>query len=121
MLRIGVLALVTSGPAHGLYSKLMNANLASIMPQVIGAWCEEAGHEVRFVCYTGYEDLSQELPADTDLLFISSFTEAAQLSYAISSMSRQRGTTTAIAAHHARSYPKDSARYFDYVFASTKK
>jgi len=120
-LRIGVLDLVTSGPAHGLYSKLMNANLASIMPQVIGAWCEEAGHEVRFVCYTGYEDLSKELPADTDLLFISSFTEAAQLSYAISAMYRRRGTITALGGPHARCYPEDSAKYFDYVFGFTDK
>ena len=45
----------------------MNANLASIMPQVIGVWCEQEGHEVQFVCYTGMEDLLEELPADLDL------------------------------------------------------
>jgi hypothetical protein len=36
---------------------MMRANLASIMPQIVGVWCEEAGHEVHFVCYTGTEDL----------------------------------------------------------------
>jgi hypothetical protein len=46
----------------------MNANLASIMPQVIGVWCEEDGHEVSLVCYTGFEDLTEELPDDIDLL-----------------------------------------------------
>ena len=45
----------------------MNANLASIMPQVLGVWCEQEGHEVQLVCYTGVEDLLQELPADLDL------------------------------------------------------
>ncbi len=116
-----MLDLVSTGPAKGLYSKLMNANLASIMPQVVGAWCEEAGHEVRFVCYTGYEDLAQELPADTDILFISAFTESAQLSYAISAMYRDRGCVTALGGPHARCYPEDAAQYFDYVFGFTDK
>ena len=61
----------------------MNANLASIMPQVLGVWCEEAGHEVTYVCYTGGDDLLTELPSDLDVLFIGAFTQAAQLAYAI--------------------------------------
>jgi hypothetical protein len=60
-LRIKVIDLVTKGPTRALYSRLMNANLASIMAQVIAVWCEEAGHEVRFLCYTGAEDLAAEL------------------------------------------------------------
>jgi hypothetical protein len=99
----------------------MNANLASIMPQVLAVWCEEAGHDVHFVVYTGFEDLNTALPADTDLLFIGTFSESAQLSYAISNLYRQRGTVTVIGGPHARCYPEDSARYFDYVLGFTDR
>jgi hypothetical protein len=120
-LRIGILDLVSNGPASGLYSRLMNANLASIMPQVIAVWCEEAGHDVTFVVYTGFEDLATALPANTDVLFIGAFSESAQLSYAISNMYRQRGTVTVLGGPHARCYPEDATRYFDYVLGFTDK
>ena len=74
-LRIGILDLVAKGPSKALWGKLMNANLASIMPQIIAVWCEEEGHEVHFVCYTGAEDLLQELPKDLDMVFISAVRE----------------------------------------------
>ena len=61
-LRVGVIDLVTKGPTRALYARVMNANLASIMPQVVAAWCEAEGHEVTFVCYTGLENLVDELP-----------------------------------------------------------
>src|SRR2546426_541884 len=48
----------------------MNANLASIMPQVLGVWCEEEGHDVTFACYTGFENLIDELPDNVDVVFI---------------------------------------------------
>jgi hypothetical protein len=50
---IGILDLVTKNSRRSLYGRIMNANLASIMPQALAVWCEEAGHEVRYVCYTG--------------------------------------------------------------------
>jgi hypothetical protein len=118
-LRVGILDLVTNGPASALYARLMNANLASIMPQALGVWCEAAGHEVQLVCYTGFEDLATVLPAQMDLLFVGAFSEAAQLAYAISHLYRQRGTVTAIGGPHARCYPEDARRYFDYVFGFT--
>jgi len=99
----------------------MNANLASIMPQVIAVWCEEAGHDVRYVCYTGFEDLASVIPSDTDLLFIGTFSESAQLAYAISALYRAHGTVTAIGGPHARCYPEDAALYFDYVFGFTDR
>ena len=95
-LRVGILDLVTNGPASALYARIMNANLASIMPQVLGVWCEAAGHDVRLVCYTGFEDLARELPSEMDLLFIGTFSETAQLAYAISHLYRQRGTRNII-------------------------
>src|SRR4051812_16942384 len=76
-LRIGILDLVTKSPNPSLYGRIMNANLASIMPQVIGVWCEQEGHDVTLVCYTGLENLFEELPGDLDLLFVGAFTQSA--------------------------------------------
>jgi hypothetical protein len=99
----------------------MNPNLASIMPQVLGVWCEEAGHRVHYVCYTGGEDLLAELPPDLEVLFIGAFTQAAQLAYALSNLYRQRGAVTVLGGPHARCYPEDAQRYFDYVLGFTDK
>jgi hypothetical protein len=99
----------------------MNANLASIMPQVIGVWCEQEGHDVTLVCYTGLEDLVSELPPDLDLLFIGAFTQSAQLAYALSNLFRRRGTVTVLGGPHARCYPEDSRKYFDYVLGFTDR
>ena len=66
-LRIGILDLVTQAPTRALYARVMNPNMASIMPQALAVWCEEAGHDVHFICYTGFEDLLEELPEDLDI------------------------------------------------------
>ena len=120
-LRIGIIDLVTKGPTRALYARVMHANLASIMPQVVAVWCEEEGHDVTFVCYTGFENLVDELPKDVDLVFIGAFTQAAQLSYALSNLFRYRGAVTVLGGPHARSYPQDAQQYFDYVLGFTDK
>lgn len=74
-LHIGIVDIVSRGPTRALYARVMNPNLASIMPQVIGVWCREQGHEVTLVCYTGFEDLLQGQPSKVDLVFIGAFTE----------------------------------------------
>src|SRR5213080_4798055 len=99
----------------------MHANLASIMPQVVGVWCEAEGHDVTFVCYTGFEDLVRELPADVDLIFIGAFTEAALLAYSLSNLFRSKGAITVLGGPHARCYPEDAQRYFDYVLGFTDR
>jgi hypothetical protein len=93
----------------------MHANLASIMPQVVGVWCEAEGHEVTFVCYTGLENLVEELPENVDLIFIGAFTESALLAYSLSNLFRSRGAVTVLGGPHARCYPEDARKYFDYV------
>jgi hypothetical protein len=118
-LRIGVLDLVTKAPTRALYARIMHPNLASIMPQVVAAWCERAGHDVHFVCYTGFENLLHELPGDLDLLFVGAFTQSAQLAYAVSNLFRQRGAVTVLGGPHARCYPEDASKYFDYVLGFT--
>jgi hypothetical protein len=120
-LHIGVIDIVSRGPTRALYARVMNPNLASIMPQVIGVWCREQGHDVSFVCYTGFEDLLTELPPKVDLVFIGAFTEAAHTAYALSNLFRSKGTITAIGGPHARCYPEDAVKYFDYVLSFTDK
>jgi hypothetical protein len=99
----------------------MHANLASIMPTVVATWCEQEGHEVRLICYTGSEDLNEELPKDIDVVFICSFTQAALLAYALSNYFQKQGAITALGGPHARCYPDDSIKYFDYVLGFTHK
>lgn len=120
-LRVTVVDLTTERPTRALYARLMNANLASIMPQVIAVWCEQAGHDVRYVCYTGFEDLSQEVLVPADVVFIGAFTQAAHTAYAISNVHRKRGAITVLGGPHARCYPQDAARYFDYVLGFTTR
>jgi hypothetical protein len=120
-LHIGIVDLVTKGPTRALFSRVMNANFASIMPQVVGVWCEQEGHDVTLVCYTGFENLVDELPEDVDLVFICAFTEAAQTAYALSNLFRSRGAITVLGGPHARCYPQDAQRYFDYVAGFTDK
>jgi len=120
-LKIGIIDLVSKGPTHSLWARVMHANMASIMPQVVATWCEQAGHEVKMICYTGLEDLSKELPTEVDLVFISSFSQAAMLAYAVSNYFRSKGTVTVLGGPHARCYPDDAVKYFDYVLGFTDK
>lgn len=121
-LRITVLDLVTGRPTRKLYARVMNPNLASIMPQVVAVWCEQLGHDVRFICYTGHQDLNAIVAADeADIVFIGAFTRSAQTAYAISNLYRGRGAVTVIGGPHARCYPEDAARFFDYVLGFTDK
>jgi hypothetical protein len=118
-LKIGVIDLVSKGPTNTLWARIMHANLASIMPQVVAAWCDQAGHEATMTCYTGREDIRKELPKDVDLVFICSFTQAALLAYALSNYFRSRGAVTVLGGPHARCYPDDAINYFDYVLGFT--
>ncbi|MBN1212590.1 MAG: radical SAM protein, partial [candidate division Zixibacteria bacterium] len=106
-------------PTRTMWMRVMGANFVSIMPQVVAAWCEEQGHDVTLVTYTGRENLVRELPGKVDFVFISAFTEAALLSYALSNLFRSRGAITALGGPHARCYPQDAQKYFDYVLGFT--
>ncbi len=99
----------------------MNANFASIMPQIVGVWCEEEGHNVNYICYTGKEDLINDLPFNSDLVFICAFTESSLTAYALSNLLRSQGSVTVLGGPHARCYPEDALKYFDYVVGFTDK
>jgi hypothetical protein len=120
-LKIGIIDLVAKAPIRTMWMHVMGANFVSIMPQVIATWCEEQGHEVTLVTFTGRENLLKELPGSVDLVFVSAFTEAALLSYALSNLFRSRGAVTVLGGPHARCYPEDAQNYFDFVLGFTDK
>jgi hypothetical protein len=120
-LRVAVIDLVTKGPTRSIYARVMHANYASIMPQVVAVWCEAEGHEVTFICYTGLEDVFDSLPKAVDLVFIGAFTEAALLAYSLSNRFRAQGAVTVLGGPHARCYPEDARKYFDYVLGFTDR
>ncbi|HEX5726965.1 MAG TPA: radical SAM protein [Longimicrobiaceae bacterium] len=114
-MRIGIIDLLGKEPPRNGYSRLMRPNNTSIMPQVVGVWCEEEGHEVHMAYYSGPALLAGGVPEDLDLLFINAFSQASLLAYAISNYYRQQGVPTVLGGPHARSYPEDARKYFDYV------
>jgi hypothetical protein len=120
-LKITIIDLVSNKPTKRFYSRVMNANFASIMPQVVGVWCQQLGHDVRFMCYTGVEEFDEELLRDTDVVFVGAFTLSAQLAYAISALFRRHGAVSVLGGPHARCYPEDASLYFDYVLGLTDK
>ncbi len=120
-LRIGVIDIVAKSPSKAWYARVMRANLASIMPQVVGVWCEDEGHEAHVAYYSGYENMADALPEGLDLVFISAFTQSAQLAYALSHYFQATGAVTVLGGPHARAYPDDALKYFDYVVGFTNK
>ncbi len=117
-MRITVIDLVERGPNNNPFNLFMAPSLACIMPQAVAAWGEELGHDVRYICYTGREDLIA--PAEeTDLLILGAFTHAAFAAYALSQIYRAKGALTALGGAHARCYPEDAGRHFDYVLGFT--
>ncbi|HWT12786.1 MAG TPA: hypothetical protein VN231_08545 [Allosphingosinicella sp.] len=120
-LNVAVVDLVTNRPTRALYSRFMNANLASIMGQAVAVWCEELGHRVRYLCFTGAQDILSEVGEDVDIVFIGAFTRSAQTAYALSSHFRSKGVVTILGGPHARCYPDDAVRFFDYVLGFTDR
>jgi hypothetical protein len=120
-LRIAVIDLVGNAPTSRLFARMMNGNQASIMPQAIASWCEQEGHDVHFVCYSGRGSVLDDLSTSVDLVFVSAFTRSGQLAYAISNFLHSRGVVTVLGGPHARSYPEDACKYFDYVVGFTDR
>lgn len=120
-LKVGIIDLVARQPTRSFYSRLVNPNYTSIMPQHVGVWSEQLGHEVHYLAYTGFEDLYRDLPQDIDILFISTFTQAAYTAYSISNIFRKKNVVTVLGGPHARAYGEDALSYFDYVLGLTDK
>jgi hypothetical protein len=118
--RITVIDFAERGPTRDLFKRKMSPSFASVMPQAVAVWCEELGHQVHYLCYTGYEDVAALAP-ETDVLIVGAFTLSAFTAYAVSNIYRARGAITVLGGPHARCYPEDAARYFDYVLGFTTK
>ncbi len=115
-LRVGVLDLIANRTNDAwLERSVMMPNFASIMPQAVGAWAEELGAEVFYETYTGREDLSRAMPDDLDLLFLSCFSRASFLAYAIAARYRGVGVPVVLGGPHARSFAGHARPYFDYI------
>jgi radical SAM superfamily enzyme YgiQ (UPF0313 family) len=118
-MRIGILDLLSAGvarrPDHTVYNYLITKQYASIMPQAISVWCRNLGHEVFYATHFGNKDPKHLLPNDLDVVFISTYTQASALAYALSKLYRKEKTLTVIGGPHAKQYPEDCLRFFDIV------
>lgn len=114
-LSISIIDLIHNSNSHSLYRKIMFPNYISIMPQIIGVWCRQLGHAVHYSFYTGTQPIKQLWDERSDIVFISSFTFTAQYAYALSNFFRSKGKVTVLGGPHARCYPEDACKYFDYV------
>lgn len=118
-MRIGVVELLTGNCAtrglRGFGSYLYTRQYASLMPQAVAAWCREFGHEVHYATFAGRGDPKALLPADLDIVFVGASTPASALAYALAKLYRRERTVTVVGGPHARAFPRDCARFFDFV------
>jgi len=120
-LKISIIDLVHNSNSNSLYRRMMFPNYISIMPQIIGVWCRNEGHEVKYSIYTGTQSIKNMWQENTDIVFISSFTFTATMAYSLSNYFRKKGISTVLGGPHARCYPEDACLYFDYVMGLTNK
>lgn len=124
-MRIGILEIVRADGirrwTHKPYAYLFTKQLTSIMPQAISVWCRELGHQVFYSTYFGQKDPKQLLPDDLDIVFISTYTQASSLAYALAKLYRQEKTLTVIGGPHAKAFPDDCLRFFDVVVRECDK
>lgn len=111
----------TKGWGHMAYSYLVTKQYASIMPQAVSVWCRNLGHQVFYATYFGNKYPEQLLPNDLDVVFISTYTQASALAYALAKLYRKRNTLTVIGGPHAKQFPEDCLRFFDIVVGDCDK
>jgi radical SAM superfamily enzyme YgiQ (UPF0313 family) len=124
-MKVGVLELlVESVPqtwGEHWYNLWYKKILASLTPQAVAAWCRQLGHEVYYATYYGQCDPQRLLPDQLDMVFIATYTQASALAYALSKLYRRAKTVTVIGGPHARSFPMDCLRFFDFVVRDCDK
>jgi radical SAM superfamily enzyme YgiQ (UPF0313 family) len=107
--------------SQSAYKFLITRQYASIMRQAISVWCREMGHQVYYATYYGQKDPRALLPVDLDVVFISTYTQASALAYALSKLYRKEKTLTIIGGPHAKQFPRDCMRFFDVVVGDCDK
>lgn len=123
--RVGVIDILVDAPVTSalgrLYSAYFRKQFTAIMPQAVSVWCRQMGHEVYYTTYFGVGDPRERLPKDLDVVFVATYTQASLLAYSLAKRFRAEGVTTVIGGPHARSFPKDSERFFDIVVLDCDK
>jgi hypothetical protein len=124
-LRVGVLEILKADARpdglRNAHTHLISRQYASITPQAVSVWCRQLGHATFYVTYYGQADLRSLLPADLDVLFISTYTRASALAYALAKLYRRSGTLTVIGGPHAKAFADDCLRFFDVVVGECDK
>ncbi|HVG58516.1 MAG TPA: hypothetical protein VNA24_08170 [Hyalangium sp.] len=121
-LKVGVVDLL----AHSVTTPLLRRRViapgtASVMPQAVAVWAEELGCEVHYAAWTAQEDLRRLVPEGLDVVFISAFTRAAFMAYALSRHLRSSGTVTVLGGPHAQSFAEHAREHFDYICQTTNR
>ncbi len=118
-MRVGILELLTdvplTGPLSRVYAACFRKQFVSIGPQVVSVWCRRLGHVVTYATYYGQQDPRSLLPRDLDIVFIAAHTPSALLAYALAKVFRIEKVRTVLGGPHARSFPEDASRFFDFV------
>ncbi len=117
--RVGIIDILGKSVSKRAFARYSRANNMSIMPQVVAVWCEDLGHEVHLAYYSGPACVIGGLPDDVDVVFICAFSHSAYVAYALSACFRAKGAVTVLGGPHARSYPLDARKHFDYVVGFT--
>ncbi len=124
-MRVGVLEILrperNSHWSHAAYAYYFLKQYASVMPQAISVWCRQMGHDTYYATYYGQGDAKDLLPDDLDVVFISTYTQASALAYALAKVFRRDGVLTVIGGPHAKSFPDDCRRFFDVVVLDCDK
>lgn len=116
---IGIIDLLSDAPASSrierVYGAAMRKQYASLMPQAIAVWCRQAGYDVHYATFWGQPDPRALLPDDLDVVFVSAYTQASAMAYALARRFQGEGAFTVLGGPHARSFPIDALRFFDVV------
>lgn len=120
-LHVCIIDLINNTSTSAVYPRLVFANYMSIMPQVVGVWCKQEGHDVTYIFYAGFKNIISQIPDNIDIAFINAFTFTAHLAYAISNFLKSKGIVTVLGGPHARCYPEDACKYFNFVLGLTDK
>ncbi len=120
--RVSILDILTDkvgprGPERAFLNNI-GRQYYSIMPQVVATWCRNRGHDVHYATYFGQADPESLVDPESDIVFISAYTRASSLAYALSKLIKARGARVVIGGPHASCFPEDAARFFDYVVVS---
>ena len=120
-MNIGVVDVISHKIDYSLNTKILNPIKSSIGAQSIACWLEELGHNVKYISFTGSENIIKEFSNDLDILFISSYTHTAYLAISISTYFRSVGVITVLGGPHARAFTEDSKNYFDFIIGLCDK